>query len=370
MGGALKDVPDHELARVALSGALERAGVTADALDALVLGQVITAGPSAYNPRRVGLAAGMREETPQYGVNQLCGSGLRAAFEAWKSLTLGEADVIAAGGVESMSQAPYLLPTARFGSKLGHQPMLDALTSALTCGVTETPMGITAENIAVRRGITREEQDAFAVESHRRAAHARDSGRFAREIVPVETKRGVVTRDERPQETTLEALAKLRPAFRKDGTVTAGNASGINDGAAMLVLATEAHARAHGLPVMARVHGFTSVGVDPLMMGLGPSVAIPRLLERRGLAMKDVDVVEVNEAFAAQALGVARDLSLDPERTNVNGGAVALGHPVGMSGARVLLTLAYELQERNARWGVASLCIGGGQGIAALIERV
>ena len=369
MGGALKDVPDYTLAQVALQGALDRAGLSADALELLTLGQVITAGSAAYNPRRVGRAVGMREETSQYGVNQLCGSGMRAAFAAFQSLALGEHQVVAAGGVESMSQAPYLLPTARFGSKLGHQPMLDSLTNALTCGVTDTPMGITAENIAQRHGITREAQDAFAVESHRRAVAARTSGRFAKEIVPVETKKGTVTDDERPQETTLEALAKLRPAFKKDGTVTAGNASGINDGAAMLIMTTEEYALAHGLPVMARVHGFCSVGVDPLVMGLGPSLAIPRLLERHGLSLTDISVIEVNEAFAAQALGVMQDLNLDAERTNVNGGAVALGHPVGMSGARVLLSLAYELAERDAQWGVASLCIGGGQGIAALIER-
>ncbi|WP_022801196.1 acetyl-CoA C-acyltransferase [Deinococcus ficus] len=368
MGGAFRDTPDHVLAEVALRGALDRAGVGAQDLETLVLGQVIVAGEAAYNARRVGLNVGLRVETPQHAVNQLCGSGLRAVQAAWQALTLGEAALVAAGGVENMSRAPYLLPEARFGKRLGHLDLVDGLTRALTCGVTDTPMGITAENIAQRYGISREAQDAFALESNRRAVAAQASGRFAREIVPVETRKGVVDTDERPAETTLEALAKLKPAFRKDGTVTAGNASGINDGACMVVLATGAEAQRRGLPVLARVRAFASAGVQPDVMGLGPSVAVPLLLDRAGVRAGDIDLWELNEAFAAQALGVMQDLRLDPERVNVNGGAVALGHPVGMSGTRVLYTLAEELRARGLRWGVATLCVGGGQGIAALIE--
>ncbi|MBB6098845.1 acetyl-CoA C-acetyltransferase [Deinobacterium chartae] len=370
MGGAFKDTPDWELAATALRAALERGGVQAEELEELVLGSVISTGRSAYGARRVALAVGMRQDAPSYAVNKLCGSGMRAAHSAWQSLRLGENRLVAAGGTENMSQAPYLLPQARFGQKLGHQEVLDALTYTLTCGVSELPMGITAENIAERYGITREEQDAYAVLSNARAVAARENGRFAREIVPVQTRRGLIEHDERPQPSTLEALARLRPTFKPDGTVTAANASGINDGAAMLLLADEDYARSRGLPVLARVHGFASVGVDPAVMGLGPSRAIPKLLEGRGMQLSDIDLVEVNEAFAAQYLGVERDLRLDRERTNVNGGAVALGHPVGMSGARVMLTLALELQERGGQWGVASLCIGGGQGIACLLENL
>ncbi|ADV66196.1 thiolase family protein [Deinococcus maricopensis] len=369
MGGAFRDTPDYELGQVALTGALERAGVRADALDLLVMGQVLTAGEAAYNPRRIGLSVGMREVTPQYGVNQLCGSGLRAAYNAWMSLALGEVRLVAAGGVENMSRAPYLLPEARFGKKLGHMAMVDSLTKALTCGVTDVPMGITAENIAERQGLTREAQDAFSVESHRRALAAQASGRLAREIVPVQTKKGLVDTDERPQETSLEALGKLKPAFRKDGTVTAGNASGINDGAAFMILADEAYARAEGLPILARLRGFTSAGVAPDVMGLGPSIAVPKLLDAHGLSVPDIGVWELNEAFAAQALGVMNDLKLPEDRVNLNGGAVALGHPVGMSGARVLYSLVEELRDRGGL-GVATLCIGGGQGIAALVEAV
>lgn len=368
MGGAFKDTPDHTLAEVALRGALDRAGLAAADLETLVLGQVITAGEAAYNPRRVALNAGMRVETPQHGVNQLCGSGLRAVQAVWQALMLGEFALGAAGGVENMTRAPYLLPEARFGKRLGHMEVVDSLTRTLTCGVSDIPMGITAENIAERYGLTREEQDAFALESNRRAVTARENGRFAKEIVGVETKKGVMNTDERPALTTLEALGKLRPAFKKDGTVTPGNASGINDGAAMLILATEEEAQRRGLPVLARIHGFASAGVQPDVMGLGPSVTVPKLLANLNLTADQIDLWELNEAFAAQALGVMRDLHLTPDNVNVNGGAVALGHPVGMSGARILYSLAEELKLRGKRYGVATLCIGGGQGIAALIE--
>ncbi|MFC4640063.1 acetyl-CoA C-acyltransferase [Deinococcus hohokamensis] len=368
MGGALREVLDHVLAETALRGALDRAGLEAQDLDTLVLGQVITAGEAAYNPRRVGLNVGMRVETPQHGVNQLCGSGLRAVQAAWQALTLGEHTLAAAGGVESMSRAPYLLPQARFGGRLGHMELVDSLSRTLTCGITETPMGVTAETIAARYGLSRQAQDTYAAESHRRAVAARDSGRFALEIVPVETRKGPVDTDERPAPTTPEVLGRLKPAFQQDGTVTPGNASGINDGAALLILATREEAERRGLPVLARVRGFASAGVAPEVMGLGPSLAVPRLLAAQGLESREIDLWELNEAFAAQALGVMQDLNLDPEKVNVNGGAVALGHPVGMSGARVLYSLAEELRLRGARFGVATLCIGGGQGIAALIE--
>lgn len=370
MGGAFKDISESELAVHALRGALTRAGVQAADLQELTLGQVISAGRSAYNARRIALESGLREDVPSYQVNQLCGSGMRAAYAAFQALKLGEHQLVTAGGAENMTQAPYILPTARYGQKLGHQSLLDTLTHTLTCGVSDLPMGITAENIAEKYGITRAQQDEWTVISHQRARAAQQSGRFAKEIVPVGTRSGLIDQDERPQETTLEAISKLRPVFRKDGTVTAANASGINDGACMMIFATEDHASAQGLPILARIHGFHSVGVPPELMGLGPSLAIPRLLERFGKTLSDIDLIEVNEAFASQFLGVARDLNLDLEKTNVNGGAVALGHPVGMSGARVLYTLAQELHERNLQWGVGSLCIGGGQGIACLIERV
>lgn len=370
MGGAFKDIDESELAIHALKGALTRAGVGAEVLQELTLGQVISAGRAAYNARKIALGVGMREDAPSFQVNKLCGSGMRAAYSAFQSLKLEEHQIVAAGGAENMTQAPYILPTARYGQKLGHQTLLDTLTHTLTCGVSDLPMGITAENIAEKYGISRQEQDEWTVLSHQRALAAQRSGRFAKEIVPVGTRTGLIEHDERPQETSLEAISKLRPVFKKDGTVTAANASGINDGACMMVFATEEYARAQGLPMLARIHGFQSVGVPPEVMGLGPSVAIPRLLERFGKTLQDIDLIEVNEAFAAQYLGVARDLNLDPEKTNVNGGAVALGHPVGMSGARVLYTLAQELHERNLQWGVGSLCIGGGQGIACLIERI
>ncbi|MFC4427913.1 acetyl-CoA C-acyltransferase [Deinococcus navajonensis] len=368
MGGAFRDTPDHVLAETALRVALERGGLGAPDLDTLVLGQVITAGEAAYNPRRVALNVGMRVETPQHGVNQLCGSGLRAVQAAWQALSLGEHRLAAAGGVENMSRAPHLLPQARFGQRLGHMEMVDSLSRTLTCGITETPMGVTAETIAERYVLSREAQDLYAAESHRRAVAARDSGRFGLEIVPVATRQGPVVTDERPAPTSLETLGKLKPAFKAGGTVTPGNASGINDGAAMLILATRDEARRRALPVLARVHGFASAGVAPEVMGLGPSLAVPRLLAAHGMDADQIDLWELNEAFAAQALGVLQDLQLDPARVNVNGGAVALGHPVGMSGARVLYTLAEELRLRGARFGVATLCIGGGQGIAALIE--
>ncbi|GEM45790.1 thiolase family protein [Deinococcus cellulosilyticus] len=370
MGGAFKDISESELAVHALKGALTRAGVQPEDLQELTLGQVISAGRSAYNARRIALESGLREDVPSYQVNQLCGSGMRAAYAAFQALKLGEHQLVTAGGAENMTQAPYILPTARYGQKLGHQTLLDTLTHTLTCGVSDLPMGITAENIAEKYRITRQEQDGWTVISHQRALEAQRSGRFAKEIVPVGTRSGLVDQDERPQETTLEAISKLRPVFKKEGTVTAANASGINDGACMMIFATEDYARAQGLPILARIHGFHSVGVPPELMGLGPSLAIPRLLQRFEKTLSDIDLIEVNEAFAAQFLGVARDLNLDLEKTNVNGGAVALGHPVGMSGARVLYTLALELQERNLQWGVGSLCIGGGQGIACLIERV
>ncbi|MCL6516386.1 thiolase family protein [Alicyclobacillus sp.] len=373
-GGSLKDVTATRLGAIASVEALRRAGVDPGTVDNVVFGNVIQSHNGApYLARHIALDAGVPVEAPALTVNRLCGSGLQAVVSAVKDILLGESEVALAGGAESMSQAPYVLRGARFGMRMGDALASDVLTEALTDCRGNLPMGITAENLAQRYEISREAQDEFACESQARAARARSSGRLAEEIVPVTVpaKKGEasVEQDEhiRPG-TTMEALAKLKPAFRKDGTVTAGNASGINDGAAAVVVASERAVRQHGLRPLARILGWAVAGVDPAYMGIGPVPAIRKALSAAGVSFDDVALWEVNEAFAAQYLAVERELGLPRERTNVNGGAIALGHPIGASGARVLLTLAYELAHRGERIGVASLCIGGGQGIAMVIE--
>lgn len=374
-GGSLKDLSATDLGVHAVRGALEKAGVPAERIDNVVLGNVVQQdGQAAYMARHVALKAGIGQQVPALMVNRLCGSGLQAVISAAQSILLGESAWAVAGGTESMSGAPHVVK-ARFGTPLGAAPMADALWQALTDSYCGCPMAETAERLMQRYGITRADADQVAHESQRRTAAAWAEGRMAPEVVPVEVpgRKGPVRveRDEHPRpDTTPEILAKLRPAFRADGTVTGGNASGIVDGAAALVLAGEAEARAAGLRPLARLVSWGYVGVEPQIMGIGPAPASRLALERAGLGVADVDLWEINEAFAGQVAAVRKELGVDPDRLNVGGGAVAIGHPLGASGARLALTLCMELERRQGRYGVAALCIGGGQGIAAVFERL
>lgn len=370
-GGGLKDVSAVELGEIAAKAAMERSRVDPGRVDATFFGNVIQTGRGgAYLARHVALRAGVGEEAPALTLNRLCGSGLEAVLQGYRAIRLGEAELVLAGGTESMSQAPYHLNGARFGWGLGGAQVTDALWDTLTDEYCGCSMADTAENLAERYGIAREEQDMLSLISHERARAAIAAGLMAEEIVKVSTRKGVVEHDEHPRETSLEKLAKLPARFRENGTVTAGNASGINDGAAALVVASEQRAQSDGLRPLARIVGHGTVGVDPRVMGIGPVGAIRQALQRAGWAVEDVDLFELNEAFAAQYIAVERELALPREKTNLQGGAIALGHPVGASGARLLLTLAYQLRRKGLRRGVAALCIGGGQGIAAAIEMV
>jgi acetyl-CoA acetyltransferase family protein len=374
--GALKDVSALELGAIAARGAMERSGVRPDWIDHTIFGNVLqTSADAIYGARHVALKAGVPVEVPALTVNRLCGSGLQAAVSAAQHILLGEAGIVLAGGTESMSQAPHVIRGLRGGLKLGQGTLEDSLWAALLdthCGCT---MAGTAENCAAKYGITREEQDCYALRSQQLADRAWREGRLAEEIVPVEikTRKGtdVVSRDDhmRP-ETTIEVLAKLPPAFSKNGCVTAGNASGIVDGAAALVLASKRSVDARGLKPIGKLVAWATVGVEPTLMGMGPAPATRKVLEKTGLTLDDIDLIEVNEAFAAQYLAVEKDLGLDRNKVNVNGGAIALGHPLGMTGARLVLTLLLELRRRGARRGLATACIGGGQGIAAIVETV
>ncbi|MBD3765183.1 MAG: acetyl-CoA C-acyltransferase family protein [Rhodobacterales bacterium] len=372
-GGSLAGVPPVDLAASVMRAALAQAGVAGDRIGHVVMGHVINTEPrDMYLSRVAAVAAGVPDTTPAMNVNRLCGSGAQAIVSAIQALALGDCDLALAGGAESMSRAPHILPAARFGQKMGDLPGLDMMTGALTCPFGTGHMGVTAENVADRDGISRADQDAFALESQTRAARALAEGRFDSQIVPVEVpgRKGpvVFARDEHPKATSAEALASLKPVFRKGGTVTAGNASGINDGAAALVLA-RADAAA-GLVARARVLGHAHAGVAPEVMGLGPIPAVQRLLARTGLTVDDFDVIESNEAFAAQAIAVNRALGLDPARVNPNGGAIALGHPVGATGAILTVKALHELERTGGRRALITMCIGGGQGIALAIERV
>ena len=370
-GGGLKDVSALELGVYAAQGAIARSGLDPAAFDACFFGNVIQAGRgAAYMARHVALRSGLGERVPALTVNRLCGSGLEAAVQAYKAIALGEAQLVLTGGTESMSNAPYHLQGVRFGWGLGGAQVLDSLWDTLTDDYCGCQMADTAENLAERFEISREAQDAMSLLSHERALKATSDGLMAEEIVPVPTRKGDVTRDEHPRETSMEKLGKLPARFRANGTVTAGNASGINDGAAAVVVASGQTVRSAGLEPLARITGYATVGVDPKVMGIGPVTAIEGALRMAGWSLSDVDLFEVNEAFAAQYLAVEQSLSLPRERTNVQGGAIALGHPVGASGARLLLTLSYQLRRAGLRRGVASLCIGGGQGIAMAIERL
>src|SRR5581483_2567034 len=374
-GGAFKDLSAVDLGTVVIREAIARANVKPADVGDVVMGCVLQAGAGMNVARQAGLRAGVPVEVPGETVNRVCGSGLQAVVHAVEAIRVGYVDTMIAGGTESMSSAPYLLPGARWGYRMGNAPTVDSMLSeGLTCAIGMTHMGITAEEVASRYNVSRADQDAFAAESQRRAAVAIAEGRFTDEIVavPVPQKKGdplMVATDEYPRPgTTVDTLAALRPAFKKDGTVTAGNASGINDGAAALVIATKAKAEKIGAKPLARILGYVSTGVDPKVMGIGPVPAVKKVLDRAGLKLGDVDLFELNEAFAAQSVAVVRELGIDPAKVYVNGGAIALGHPIGASGARVLTTLVYALRARKLRYGVASLCIGGGMGIAMAIE--
>jgi acetyl-CoA acetyltransferase family protein len=374
--GALRDVSALELGAVAAHGAIERSGVEPAWVDHVVFGNVMqTSADAIYGARHVALKAGLPIGVPALTVNRLCGSGIQAAVSGAQQIQLDEAEIVLIGGMESMSQAPHVMRGLRSGLKLGQGKLEDSLYEALLDPMCGLFMAQTAERCAAKYSISREEQDRYALRSQQCADEAWRIGFFAEEVVPVEVKgrKGstFVDRDDhlRP-ETTLEGLAKLQAAFSKDGTVTAGNASGIVDGGAALVLASEEAVRTHGLAPTARLVSWAAVGVDPSFMGMGPAPAIRKLLERTNLTLDDIDLFEINEAFAAQYLAVEKELGLDRSRVNVNGGAIALGHPLGMSGTRLLLTLTLELRRRGLKRGVASACIGGGQGIAALVEMV
>lgn len=376
-GGSFAGVDAVQLGTATAVEALKRSGVKPEQVDHVVYGGVITTGPnSAYLARHIGLYAGVPQEVPALTQNRLCGSGMQSVVTAAQQILLREADVVLAGGAENMSQSPYSNFEQRFGgSKMGDMKFIDMLSATLTDQYTGSGMGMTAEKLSEQYGITRSEQDEFALLSHARAAAAREAGKFKEEIVPVtiQTRKGEVTidTDEHIKEGgTLEALTKLRPAFKKDGTVTAANASGINDGAASIVVASEHFVEENGLKPIARIVSWGIAGVDPTVMGIGPVPAIKQALERANLQLEDLDLVEVNEAFAAQYLAVEKELRLNREKTNVNGGAIALGHPVGASGTRVILSAAYELKRRGGKYAATSLCIGGGQGIALIIESV
>ncbi|MFC3570533.1 acetyl-CoA C-acyltransferase family protein [Paracoccus simplex] len=374
-GGSLAGVPPIQLAATVTRAAIERAGIGADRIGTVVFGHVLNTEPrDMYLSRVAMLEAGVPDTTPAMNVNRLCGSGAQAIVSAAQALMLGDADFAVAGGAESMSRAPYAVPAARFGAKMGDVQMLDMMVGALTCPMGTGHMGVTAENVAREHDISRRAQDEFALESQKRAAAAIAEGRFKEQIVPVEikTRKGMVAfdTDEHPKSTDLEKLAGLKAAFQKDGTVTAGNASGINDGAAALVLARAEAARAAGARPLFRVLGYAVAGVRPEVMGIGPVPAVEALLRRTGLKAGDFDVIESNEAFAAQALAVNKGLGLDPARVNPNGGAIALGHPVGATGAIVTIKTMYELMRTGGSKGLITMCIGGGQGIALAIERI
>jgi len=374
-GGSLKDVSAPDLGAVVIREAIARAQVDAASIGDVIMGCVLQGGAGMNVARQAALKAGVPKEVPSETINRVCGSGLQAVVHAVEAIQTGYIDLAVAGGTESMSSAPYYLTGARWGYRMGHAEVSDSvLAEGLTCAIEGCHMGVTAENIVERFGISRADQDAFAAESQARAEQAIANGFFKGEIVAVEPlkKKGEPTRfetDEHPRKgTTVQTLAGLKPAFKKDGSVTAGNASGINDGASALVVASEARARQLGRTPLAKVISFACTGVDPAIMGMGPVTAVRKALERGGLSIKDIDLFELNEAFAAQALAVARELSLDPTKVNTRGGAVALGHPIGASGARILTTLIYALRARGGGKGVASLCIGGGMGIAMVVS--
>jgi len=374
-GGSLKDVPLADLATTAVKAALQRAAVDPALVGHLVMGNVIpTETRDAYISRVAAMNAGIPKETPAYNVNRLCGSGLQAIINAAQTLMLGDAEIVVGAGAESMSRGPYLMPAARWGSRMGNAQVIDYMLGILHDPFHGIHMGITAENVAARNGITREMQDALALEDQQRAAHAIANGYFSEQIATVEIqdRKGVklFSVDEHPRATSLEQLAAMKPAFKKDGSVTAGNASGLNDGAAALVMATGTAVQGNNLKPLARLVSYAHAGVEPEFMGLGPIPATRLALKRAGLTVADLDVIEANIAFAAQACAVSQELDLDPAKVNPNGSGIALGHPVGATGAIIATKAIHELHRTGGRYALVTMCIGGGQGIAAIFERV
>jgi acetyl-CoA C-acetyltransferase len=374
-GGQFKDVPATELGARAVSAALERAEIAGEDVDEVVLGCVLTAGLGQNPARQVAIGAGIPKEVPATTINMVCGSGLKAVAIASQMIRAGDVEIVVAGGMENMTRAPYLLPSGRYGARMGDAQLIDSMVhDGLWDAFNDIHMGITAENLAEQYGISREEQDEFAASSQQKAERAVAEGMFRDEIVPIEVPAKGGTRtvdsDEHPRAgTTADTLAKLRTAFRRDGgTVTAGNASGVNDGAAAVVVMSASKASERGLRTFGTVESYASVGVEPKIMGIGPVPAVRKALARAGLQLGDIDLFELNEAFAAQSLAVLRELDIEPERINPHGGAIALGHPIGASGGRILVTLVHEMRRRNSGRGLATLCIGGGQGQAAIIR--
>lgn len=375
--GSLTSVGTVDLGKLVIAETLNRAGVESGLVDEVVMGNVLQAGLGQNPARQAALAAGLADSVPAYTVNKVCGSGLKTVALAAQSIVAQNAEVVIAGGMENMTRAPYLLDSrARWGYRMGNQQVIDTMVhDGLTCATNHYHMGITAENIAQKYQISRQEQDELALRSQQLAAQAVAAGVFDAEIVPVtiKSRKGdtVFARDEYPRaEATAEALAKLKPAFSADGTVTAGNSSGINDGAAAVLVMAESKAKELGLQPLACIRSYASAGVSPALMGLGPVPATQKALQKAGLALTDIDLVEANEAFAAQFLGVGRELHFDMDKTNIHGGAIAIGHPIGASGTRILVSLLYGMQAKDVQFGLATLCIGGGQGIAMIVERM
>jgi acetyl-CoA C-acetyltransferase len=375
-GGSLAKIPAHELGATVIKALLAQTGIAADQISEVIMGQVLTAGCGQNPARQALIKAGIPVEVPAMTINQVCGSGLKVTHLAAQAIACGDADIVIAGGQENMSLSPHLLPGSRDGFRMGTATLVDSMVfDGLTDIYNNYHMGMTAENIAEKYGISREEQDAFSAASQNKAEAAQKAGRFAGEIVPVmipQRKGDPVAFDQdefiKPG-VSAEALGKLRPAFKKDGTVTAGNASGINDGAAAVIMMSAARADALGLKPLARIKAYASAGVEPSVMGMGPVPATRRALDRAGWTLEELDLIEANEAFAAQAIGVARELQWNADKVNVNGGAIAIGHPIGASGCRILVSLLHEMQRRDAKKGLATLCIGGGMGVALALER-
>lgn len=374
--GSLKDVPATKLGALVIEEAINRAGISKEQIDEVIMGNVLQAGLGQNPARQASILAGLPQEVPAMTINKVCGSGLKTIHLATQAIKAGDAEIVVAGGMENMSQAPYLLMNAREGFRMGNQKAVDSMISdGLWCAFNDYHMGVTAENLCSNYNLTREEQDEFAARSQQRATEAIDSGRFEEEIIPVH----IPQRKGEPIEfktdeyvkkgTTAEKLGGLRPAFKKDGSVTAGNASGINDGAAAVVVMSKQKAEELGLPILATVVANASAGVDPSIMGIGPVQAVNKVLQKANLTIQDMDLIEANEAFAAQAIAVDRELKFDAEKLNVNGGAIALGHPIGASGTRIFVTLLHEMKKRDAKTGLATLCIGGGQGVATIVKR-
>ena len=376
-GGSLKSISASELGAKVMKEALKKAKVESELVNEVIMGNVLQAGLGQNPARQAAIKSNLKQETPAMTINKVCGSGLKALHLATQAILAGDAEVIVAGGMENMSQAPYLLEGARDGYKMGDRKVVDSMIKdGLWCAFNDYHMGMTAENLCDQYGITRDEQDEFAFQSQKKAIAAIEQGKFKDEIVPIEIQQRkkepmIFDTDEHPKATTtVEKLGQLRPAFKKDGSVTAGNASGINDGAAAFVVMSRKKADELGIKPLVIVRGNANAGVDPSIMGIGPVRAVKNVLDKTNLTLKDIDLVEANEAFAAQSIAVDRELKFDQSRLNVNGGAIALGHPIGASGARILVTLIHELKRRNDQFGLATLCIGGGQGVATIVENV